>query len=97
MYKCKYCSKEVKSESGLKRHMDFCKVKNDLEEENKMLKSSVLAKEIFEESKENIVVKDEPTDSSKAIEKLFDLRKSTFDAETRNRIDLQIKELNSES
>jgi hypothetical protein len=85
MFKCEWCNKEVKSSSGLKRHMNSCSQKPIESQEDV---------EVANESHEVVKVS---TDNSMAIEKLLDLRKSTFDAEARYRIDLQIKELNSES
>jgi hypothetical protein len=81
MFKCEWCNKEVKSSSGLTRHMNNCSQK------------PVESQEDVEVANDMPEVIKEPTDSSRAIEKLLDLRKSTFDAETRYAIDCQIKEL----
>ena len=79
MYKCEYCGKIVKSSSGLKRHISTCKAKEEAEVCNDMPKDNI-----------------EPTIdmcNDKKIQKLLDLRKSTYDAHTRNLIDMQINEL----
>jgi hypothetical protein len=81
MFKCEWCNKEVKSSSGLKRHMNNCPEK------------PIDSKEAVEVVNDIPKVVEEPTDNSRAIKKLLDLRKSTFDAQTRYNIDLQIKEL----
>jgi len=79
MYKCEYCGKIVKSSSGLKRHISTCKAKKEVEVGNDMPKDSI-------ESTVDIC-------NDKKIQKLLDLRKSTYDAHTRNLIDMQINEL----
>lgn len=75
MYRCDRCGKEVRSESGLKRHMNGCVVEEVLDslEDTKVVEVS-----------DNVAIK---------IKKLRDARKSTWDAEARHNIDLQIKEL----
>jgi hypothetical protein len=81
MFKCEWCNKVVKSSQGLKRHMNTCSQK------------PVEDKEAIEVTNDMPEVVEEPTDNSRAIKKLLDLRKSTFDAQTRYAIDCQIKEL----
>jgi hypothetical protein len=84
MLKCEWCGKEVKSPSGLKRHMNNCPQK-PVESQ----KDVEVANDIPEVVKVS-------TDSSRAIEKLLDLRKSTYDAETRYKIECQIKEFKND-
>jgi hypothetical protein len=81
MYKCEWCNKEVKSSSGLKRHMNNCSQK------------PVESQEEVEVANDIPKLVEEPTDNSRAIKKLLDLRKSTFDAETRKAIETEIKDI----
>lgn len=81
MFKCEWCNKEVKSSSGLKRHMNNCSQKPvEIEEDV----------EVTNESSKSI---NEPTDNSRAIKKLLDLRASTMDAEARKAIEVEIKDI----
>jgi DNA-binding ferritin-like protein len=81
MFKCEWCGKEVKSPSGLTRHMNNCSQK------------PVESQEDVEVANDISEVVEVYTDSSRAIEKLLDLRKSTFDAETRKVIEAKIRDI----
>lgn len=77
--KCKNCNKDIKSDKGMILHLKSC---NALE--------TVKVIETIPEAKEELI---DTSMLQRKIDKLLDLRKSTFDAETRFRIDEEIKEL----
>ena len=79
MFKCEYCDKEVKTESGLKRHMNSCKAKT--------VEDEVIVEETISEPS------DVSTELQRKIDKLMDARKSMFDAEGRKKIELEIKKI----
>jgi len=79
MFKCEYCDKEVKTESGLKRHMNSCKAKT--------VEDEVIVEETISEPS------DVSTELQRKIDKLMDARKSIFDAEGRKKIELEIKRI----
>jgi hypothetical protein len=82
MFKCNVCDREFKSKGGLTRHSKTCESKETVE----------VSKSI-PEAKEELVgnVLDDRTLNK--IDKLLDLRSSTYDAKTRNDIDIMIREL----
>jgi len=98
MFKCE-CGKEVKTEFGLKRHKLSCKnipieIIDDEITDKVVLDEVVESKESISQTERGVIQQGELTDNIKRkIKKLRDLRKSTWDAEQRHNIDLQIKEL----
>lgn len=82
MYKCDGCDREFKSASGLKRHRPTCESKEEVETTEEVVENEVVS--VSKELGDNIIRK---------IAKLLDARKSTYDAQARHDIDLQIQEL----
>lgn len=78
MFECDNCKREFKSKAGLSKHVKSC---------NK--------EELVEEVDSNDVCKNKECsyNTLRKIEKLVSARKSTWDAEARHKIDLQIEEL----
>lgn len=83
MYQCDNCRREFKGKSGLTNHSKSCKPTEEITEE-------VVSDEVgnSQEVSDNIARK---------LEKLKDARSSTWDAQARHKIDMQIKELLNES
>jgi predicted ATP-dependent serine protease len=85
MFKCSKCGKKYKTEKGLNQHENTCNVIDELPEEKETVLEPITAQE---------TASDDMSEWTKRhIEKLQDLRKSTYDAETRHNIDMQIREL----
>ena len=82
MFKCEYCNKEVKSASGLKRHMNGCKSKDNTEVTNDMPES------VNESSDVSIELK-------RRIDKLKVTIRQSYDAEVRWRLEQELKVLES--
>ena len=82
MHQCNRCGREFKSKAGLGKHGKGCSVEPEQEE--------VIVEEVSNEVVSNVESSDRV---ARRIAKLKDAYKSTWDAEQRHLIDLQIKEL----
>lgn len=79
--KCNVCDREFKSNSGLKIHSKSCKAVEEPKIVEEVVEDEVVSKV---ELSDNIV---------RRVKKLKDLYSSTWDAEARYKIQLEIKEL----
>lgn len=85
MERCEYCNKEVKSLSGLKRHLKTCKVKDEQLVEEEVKVSSVASTELTYIQKEKL----------RRIDKLKVSINMCYDAETKYRLECELKDLES--
>ena len=94
MYKCDYCDKEVKSESGLKRHMSSCNAKEATAEvtEPITLEDITDAVQMANENSKH-TSKSFNIELERRIEKLKVTIRSCYDAETRYRLECELKDL----
>lgn len=86
MYQCDNCGREFRGKSGLTNHSKVCEPIVEVVEEEQPIIEEVVSNEVVSEQElsDNIVRK---------IEKLKSARASTWDAEARHNIDMQIAEL----
>lgn len=84
MFKCDNCGREFRGKSGLTNHSKVCEPIEEVEEQ--LTEEEVISNEVAskQELSDNIARK---------IGKLKSARSSTWDAEARHNIDLQIAEL----
>ena len=90
MFKCEYCDKEVKTEPGLKRHMNSCKLKDNQEPTSNDNDKAI---ETINEDKEVVLGSSTAQEIDRRIEKLKVTIRSCYDAETRYRLECELKDL----
>lgn len=82
MFICEYCGKELKSQAGLKRHMNTCSEAKENQTE-----------EVSQDEVQKTTMCDK---TQRRIDKLRDAWRSTPDAESRYKIEQEIKALSCE-